>query len=57
MMFIFLLHPIVAVGVPIKLLHEAETHLITVELKTGETYRGVLQEAEDTMNCRLTEGA
>ena len=55
--FIFLRHVVVAVGVPIKLLHEAESHLITVELKTGETYRGVLQEAEDTMNCRLTEGA
>ena len=41
---------------PIKLLHEAEGHVVTVELKSGETYRGMLEESEDTMNCRLTEG-
>jgi small nuclear ribonucleoprotein D3 len=43
-------------GVPIKLLHEAEGHVVTVELKNGETYRGLLDEAEDTMNVRLSEG-
>jgi small nuclear ribonucleoprotein (snRNP)-like protein len=45
-----------AVGVPIKLLHESEGHVVVVELKNGETYRGLLKEAEDTMNCILTEG-
>lgn len=42
-----------SIGVPIKLLHEAENHVITVELKTGELYRGYLVDAEDTMNCRM----
>jgi small nuclear ribonucleoprotein (snRNP)-like protein len=43
-------------GVPIKLLHEGEGHIITVELKNGEIYRGQLVEAEETMNCQLKEG-
>jgi small nuclear ribonucleoprotein D3 len=43
-------------GVPIKLLHEAEGHVVTVELKNGETYRGVLTDTEDTMNCQMKEG-
>ena len=42
-----------SIGVPIKLLHEAENHVVTIELKTGELYRGYLVDAEDTMNCRL----
>ena len=42
-----------SIGVPIKLLHEAENHVITIELKTGELYRGYLVDAEDTMNCRM----
>jgi hypothetical protein len=29
-----------SIGIPIKLLHEAEQHVITVELKSGELYRG-----------------
>lgn len=45
-----------AAGVPIKLLHEGEGHVVTIELKNGEIYRGLLQEAEDTMNCQLKEG-
>ena len=40
-------------GVPVKLLREAESHPITVELKSGEVYRGTLEESEDTMNCSL----
>ena len=36
------------IGVPIHLLHEAENHVVTVELKTGELYRGYLIEAEVT---------
>lgn len=41
------------IGVPIKLLHEAKSHVVTVELKTGELYRGYLIESEDNMNCRI----
>ncbi|KAG5190769.1 putative small nuclear ribonucleoprotein Sm D3 [Tribonema minus] len=44
-----------AVGVPIKLLHEGEGHVITIEMKNGEIYRGRLMEAEDTMNSFITE--
>lgn len=31
-------------GVPVKLLHESYGHVITVELKTGQLYRGKLAE-------------
>ena len=41
-------------SVPIKLLHEGEGHTITVELKSGEQYRGTLTDAEDTMNISLS---
>ena len=40
---------------PLQLLFEAENHVITVELKNGETYRGILVSAEETMNCQLKE--
>eukprot|EP00053_Salpingoeca_punica_P003891 m.45815 g.45815 ORF g.45815 m.45815 type:complete len:115 (-) comp12478_c2_seq1:170-514(-) len=43
------------IGIPIKLLHEAEGHTVTVELKNGEIYRGKLVEAEDNMNSQLTQ--
>ena len=43
-----------SIGVPVKLIHEAENHVITIELKSGELYRGTLQTAEDNMNCHLT---
>lgn len=43
------------VGVPIKILHEAEGHTVTVELKSGEVYRGKLDEAEDNMNCQMSQ--
>lgn len=33
-----------SIGVPIKLLHEAQGHIITIELKTGSVYRGTLFE-------------
>lgn len=33
-------------GVPVKLLHEALGHVITVELKTGQLYRGKLAEGK-----------
>ncbi|CEP03097.1 Small nuclear ribonucleoprotein Sm D3 [Plasmodiophora brassicae] len=42
-----------AVGIPVKLVHEAEGHIITVEMVTGELYRGQMVEAEDTMNLSL----
>jgi small nuclear ribonucleoprotein D3 len=32
------------IGVPTKLLHEALGHVITVELKTGQVYRGKLHD-------------
>ncbi len=43
-------------GVPVKLLYQGEGHVVTVELKNGETYRGQLVAAEETMNCQLKEG-
>lgn len=33
-----------SLGVPVKLLHESLGHMITVELKTGQLYRGKLAE-------------
>jgi len=42
-----------SLGVPVKLLHEAVGHTVTVELKTGELYRGKLDETEDNMNCQM----
>mmetsp|Transcript_7806 Transcript_7806/g.5855 ORF Transcript_7806/g.5855 Transcript_7806/m.5855 type:complete len:124 (+) Transcript_7806:104-475(+) len=42
-------------GVPVKLLFQGEGHVVTVELKNGEIYRGQLLAAEDTMNCQLKE--
>ena len=42
-----------SVGVPIKLFHEAKNHVVTIEMKTGEVYRGHLIDVEDNMNCRL----
>jgi small nuclear ribonucleoprotein D3 len=43
------------VGAPIQLLFEGEGHIVVVELKNGETYRGLLVKAEETMNCQLKE--
>ena len=39
-----------SVGIPVKLFHEAENHIITIEVKTGELYRGYLTEAEVFLN-------
>lgn len=41
------------VGIPIILLHDAEGGTITVELKNGCLYRGILEEAQDNMNCTI----
>jgi small nuclear ribonucleoprotein D3 len=43
------------IGAPVKLLHEAKHHIVTVEMKTGEMFRGYLADAEDTMNVRLDD--
>ncbi|OWF42281.1 small nuclear ribonucleoprotein Sm D3-like [Mizuhopecten yessoensis] len=42
-----------SIGVPIKVLHEAEGHIVTCETTTGEVYRGKLVEAEDNMNTQM----
>lgn len=42
-----------SIGIPIKLLHEAEGHIVTLETTTGDVYRGKLLEAEDNMNCQM----
>ena len=44
---------VVQIGVPIKLLHECEGHLITIELLNNDLYRGICVDTEDTMNCQL----
>jgi small nuclear ribonucleoprotein D3 len=44
-----------SVGVPIALLHEGEGRIVTVELKNGEIYRGLLNDTEDSMNCQLSD--
>ena len=44
-----------SIGIPIKLLHDAEGQIVTMELRTGEVYRGYLDEAEDNMNCHMTD--
>lgn len=44
-----------SIGVPIKVLHEAEGHIVTCETNTGEVYRGKLIEAEDNMNCQVMQ--
>jgi len=44
-----------SVGIPVKVLHEAEGHIVTIELKSGELYRGKLVIAEDNMNCHMKE--
>jgi len=43
------------VGVPIKLLFEAEGMKVTAEMKNGEIYRGLLLSAEETMNISLSD--
>ncbi|RZC67365.1 hypothetical protein C5167_011040 [Papaver somniferum] len=42
-----------SLGIPVKLLHEAAGHIVTVELKSGELYRGSMIECEDNWNCQL----
>ena len=42
-----------SLGIPVKLMHEATGHVVTVELKSGELYRGTMVECEDNWNCQL----
>jgi len=42
-------------GIPVKLLFEAEGMKVTAEMKNGEIYRGLLLNAEDTMNMTLSD--
>jgi len=43
------------VGIPTILLHDGEGTIVTVELKSGDLYRGFLDETEDNMNCVLKD--
>ena len=42
-------------SIPLKLLHESQGHVITVELNTSVSIRGVLVDAEDAMNMQLRD--
>ncbi|CCE93293.1 mRNA splicing protein SMD3 TDEL_0F04820 [Torulaspora delbrueckii] len=42
-------------SIPVKLLNEAQGHIVSLELTTGETYRGKLVESEDNMNVQLRD--
>lgn len=44
-----------SIGIPIMLLHEALPHTVTVETRSGDTYRGRLIAAEDCMNVQLKD--
>ena len=46
-------NPKMSLGIPIKVLHEAEGHVMTCESSTGEVYRGKLVEAEEHMNIQV----
>ncbi|KAG0674866.1 small nuclear ribonucleoprotein Sm D3 [Pichia californica] len=41
--------------IPIKLLNEAQGHIVSLELTNGVSYRGKLTEAEDNMNVQLKD--
>jgi small nuclear ribonucleoprotein D3 len=40
-------------GVPVKLLHESLGHIVTVELKTGQLYRGKLAEGKSIFEYHI----
>lgn len=44
-----------AVSVTTMVLYEGKGHIVTVELKSGEVYRGKLVDVEDNMNCLLSD--
>jgi small nuclear ribonucleoprotein D3 len=41
------------IGIPVIVLHDAEGGFVTIELKNGFSYRGVLDEAQDNFNCMV----
>lgn len=41
------------IGIPLKLLYEGLGHIVTIEMKSGDLYRGTLVHVEDNMNCML----
>ncbi|KAI9796861.1 MAG: hypothetical protein M1825_006498, partial [Sarcosagium campestre] len=43
------------IGIPIKLLNEAQGHVVTLEITSGQVYRGKLLDAEDNMNVQLKD--
>lgn len=43
-----------SLGVPVKLLHESLGHVVTVELKTGQLYRGKLAEGLSANRLNIT---
>ena len=43
------------IGIPIRLLHESQGLTVSVELKTGQIYRGRLLAVEDSMNIQLRD--
>ncbi|CAN6656928.1 small nuclear ribonucleoprotein Sm D3 [Trichomonascus vanleenenianus] len=44
-----------SISIPIKLLNESQGHIVTIELTSGQTYRGKLLEAEDNMNVQMKD--
>ena len=44
-----------ALGVPLKILHDAAGAVVSVELSTGDTYKGKLVNVEDNMNIELQD--
>lgn len=44
-----------SISVPVKLLYEAENNVVTIEIKSGEMFRGYLLESSDAMNVRLDD--
>ena len=43
------------IGIPVILLHDAEGGFVTVELKNGFSYRGILDESQDNFNCTIKD--
>ncbi|KAL7069448.1 LSM domain-containing protein [Cryptosporidium serpentis] len=42
-----------SIGIPVKILYEGLGHIISIEMKSGDLYRGTLAHVEDNMNCML----
>lgn len=43
------------IGVPLKILYEAIGLIVSIELETGQLYRGKLSAVEDNMNIQLKD--